>query len=178
MNGKKFDEGKARFDLVVPEFTAALARIMAMGAEKYDANNWQKVDDLKARYAAALHRHINAWQQGEQQDEESEEHHLAHAAANLMFLFWNEEVNNEDTDVQRHCSEGYPVDPRTGTTGPICDATDDDQEVRALRSCIKGFISILNTSGAHKSSRACVYDILDIWGFTKLACTVNAPQNE
>ncbi len=103
MAGKKFDAGKTRFDLLEPRFIEAMAKVMTMGAAKYAPNNWQKVDDFYARYTSALHRHLNAWQQGETFDKESKLHHLAHVAVNAMFLarFHNEDtdVHDEDTDV-------------------------------------------------------------------------------
>lgn len=84
--GKKDDEGKLRFDLVDAEFEEQLAAVLTAGANKYGANNWQKVEDAKNRYYAALRRHIAAWRKGEQVDAETGIDHLAHAAANIMFL--------------------------------------------------------------------------------------------
>lgn len=103
-NGKKFDEGKLRMDLVDPEFVRTMAAVLAMGAQKYGADNWQDVYDAKARYTAALLRHITAWQCGETKDPESGIHHLGHAACNLMFLLWGE--HNGRTNVQRHEDSG------------------------------------------------------------------------
>ena len=87
-DGMKFDIGKVRFDLLLPEFEEEVAKVLTMGAEKYEANNWQKVDDAKDRYYAALRRHLNAWRKGEKIDEESGLSHLAHVACNAMFLMY------------------------------------------------------------------------------------------
>ena len=93
--GLKFDQGKTRFGLLVPEFVRAVAEIVTFGAAKYAPNNWQHVES--ERYVDALLRHIYAWLEGEQVDQESHLHHLAHAACNIMFLMWKEE-HDDDLD--------------------------------------------------------------------------------
>lgn len=40
--GKKLDDGKARMDLLPPEFLFATADILAFGAGKYGDRNWEK----------------------------------------------------------------------------------------------------------------------------------------
>lgn len=94
--GLKYDEGKARFDLIEPEFEEDIAFILTMGANKYVPNSWQHVDDRANRYYAALRRHINAWRKGEKVDSESGMSHLAHAACNIMFLMHIEREENKD----------------------------------------------------------------------------------
>lgn len=84
--GRKDDKGKARFDLVEPEFEEAIADVLTYGADKYAPNSWQHVEDAKERYYASLRRHINAYRKGEKIDPESGLPHLAHAACNVMFL--------------------------------------------------------------------------------------------
>lgn len=91
--GKKNDEGKLRFDLVLPEFEEDVAAVLTSGAEKYGANSWQKLDDGINRYYAALRRHISAWRKGEKVDTETNINHLAHAACNIMFLMYLEKEN-------------------------------------------------------------------------------------
>lgn len=92
-HGLKYDEGKLRFDLLLPEFTEQMARVMTLGAKKYAENSWQNVTNGNKRYLAALHRHLNAWQQGERLDIESGCSHMAHIAINAMFLAWLESNN-------------------------------------------------------------------------------------
>jgi len=94
--GKKNDEGKLRFDLVLPEFEEDVAAVLTVGAETYGANNWQKVEDATERYYAALRRHIAAWRKGEKTDPDSGISHLAHAACNLMFLHYLEKQSGTD----------------------------------------------------------------------------------
>lgn len=88
--GKKFDAGKTRWDLVPPEVLRRIADIFTYGAEKYAPDNWKLVRPFRSRYLAAAFRHIYAWAGGEQSDPESGMHHLAHAATNLIFLMWGE----------------------------------------------------------------------------------------
>ena len=94
--GLKYDDGKARFDLIEPEFEEDIANILTMGANKYAPNSWQHVEDGKNRYYAALRRHLNAWRKGEKIDRESGMSHLAHAACNVMFLMHFEREEQKD----------------------------------------------------------------------------------
>lgn len=84
--GKKNDLGKLRFDLVDADFEEQLAKVITYGANKYAPDNWKKVEDPVNRYYAALRRHLAAWRKGEKVDPESGLNHLAHVAANVMFL--------------------------------------------------------------------------------------------
>ena len=88
--GTKYDEGKLRYDLVPSDALREVVRVVTFGANKYGPANWQSVADSKARYTAALMRHIEAWRSGENFDPESKLHHLAHAACNCLFLLWFE----------------------------------------------------------------------------------------
>ena len=89
--GKKDDTGKVRLDLIDPSFIEGVGKVLTFGAEKYGANNWQKVENAKDRYYAAALRHLLAWRKGEVVDEESGMSHLDHVATNIMFLCWLEE---------------------------------------------------------------------------------------
>ncbi len=84
--GLKYDTGKPRYDLIVWPHVEGIAKVLTMGAAKYQANNWQRVDDGASRYFAAAMRHLLAYRAGELVDNESGLSHLAHAATNLMFL--------------------------------------------------------------------------------------------
>jgi hypothetical protein len=85
MDGKKNDDGKPRYDLFPPTAEQAIVEVLTYGANKYDDNNWRKVENAEGRYYAAARRHLNAWRQGEEADE-SGLSHLAHAACSLVFL--------------------------------------------------------------------------------------------
>lgn len=84
--GKKFDQGKPRYDLVPFCALDEIAQVLGHGARKYGDDNWRLVANGRARYIAAALRHISAYQQGEQSDSDSTLHHLAHAACSLMFI--------------------------------------------------------------------------------------------
>lgn len=91
--GKKFDEGKTRYDLIDNEAEEMLARVLTLGAKKYEAENWRKVDGWQRRYFAALRRHLKAWRRfletGKEEDRIDSEWglpHTAHAFTCMMFI--------------------------------------------------------------------------------------------
>lgn len=85
--GRKFDGGKPEFGLIPPLALTETARVMTYGAHKYEPDNWIHVPDAKRRYFNAAQRHQWEYRQGEELDSESNLHHIAHAIANLMFLY-------------------------------------------------------------------------------------------
>ena len=92
--GHKDDQEKNRLDLIEPEFIEGVGKVLTFGADKYEPNNWQKVEDAENRYYAAAMRHLMAWRKGEKTDPESGISHLFHVACNIMFLqyFEREEI--------------------------------------------------------------------------------------
>ena len=87
--GAKFDGDKTRMDLLMCGCAKSLeqtAKVLTFGAKKYADDNWRLVPDAKKRYNAALHRHLNAYYQGEKLDKETGLSHLAHAQCCLTFL--------------------------------------------------------------------------------------------
>lgn len=84
--GHKDDQEKNRLDLIEPEFIEGVGKVLTFGADKYEPNNWQKVEDAENRYYAAAMRHLMAWRKGEKTDSESGLSHLYHVACNIMFL--------------------------------------------------------------------------------------------
>lgn len=89
--GLKYDAGKLMFSLLTRGLAMPLrvvAAVLTYGALKYDKDSWKTVPQAKERYEDALDRHLNAWKMGEQFDEESGLHHLAHIACNALFLLW------------------------------------------------------------------------------------------
>jgi hypothetical protein len=85
--GRKFDGNKLEYGLLPPLALKATVDVLTFGAQKYERDNWKKVPDSKRRYFDALQRHLWAWKEGEQNDPESNKHHLAHAMCCLMFLY-------------------------------------------------------------------------------------------
>lgn len=86
--GIKFDNNKPRYSLLPKGAVNAVIDVLEFGAKKYEADNWQKVDNAKERYYNAAMRHIDKWWNGEKHDPETNIHHLAHASTNLFFLMW------------------------------------------------------------------------------------------
>jgi len=79
------EEGKARFDLTIPlgvpydkQLITRFANLMARGAEKYDARNWEKANGQAEldRYYSSAYRHFMQWITGETDED--------HAAAVLF----------------------------------------------------------------------------------------------
>lgn len=84
-NEAKADKGKVRPTLVPSSLVLAVAKIREYGCEKYhDPDNWKQVEPQ--RYRDALYRHLLAYFNGEELDEESGLPHLHHAACNIAFL--------------------------------------------------------------------------------------------
>lgn len=84
--GKKFDSGKTRYDLVPPNTLKEVADVLTFGSKKYSDDNWKKVSEPNKRYYSAAIRHIEAWRNDELIDSESGHSHLAHAICCLVFL--------------------------------------------------------------------------------------------
>lgn len=86
-----------RYGLIPVAPIAELARVYGYGAEKYGDNNWRKGYQWGLSYDA-LQRHVNAFWAGEEYDEESGLHHLAHAMFHLCTLmtFHQEGLGTDD----------------------------------------------------------------------------------
>jgi hypothetical protein len=78
----RFNSGKLRVDLIPPEAIEAYAEVMTFGANKYNDRNWEKGMPLNSSFIASALRHLYKWQKGEENDEETGLHHLAH-------MLWN-----------------------------------------------------------------------------------------
>lgn len=95
--GVKYDQGKARFDLVPSGPLEAVVQVYTYGASLYQDRNWEQ-GIAWGRVFAALQRHLWAWWGGEEVDKESGLSHLAHAAwgclALLEYLQTHPELDN------------------------------------------------------------------------------------
>lgn len=91
----KNDTGKWRFSLIPFNALRRVIAVLEFGATKYAPDNWKTVPDARRRYFDASIRHITAWWSGEISDDESGQHHLAHAICCLLFLLWIEEKKDE-----------------------------------------------------------------------------------
>ena len=84
--GIKHDHGKPRPDLIFSAMARALlevSKVAAMGAAKYDDDNWLIVEDASKRYRDAKGRHLLLGAI-EPHDNESNITHLAHEAWNAL----------------------------------------------------------------------------------------------
>lgn len=94
----KADKGKLELSLVNPELVKAVAEVRMYGTEKYgDSENWRKVEPK--RYVDALYRHLLAYIEGDEVDEESGLSHFAHMACNLSFLLDKEYLKEHESEV-------------------------------------------------------------------------------
>ena len=83
--GTHHDQGKPSLALLSRISLEDTARVMDFGAAKYSTHNWHKGISWTAIMSSAL-RHLYAFNDGEDLDEESGLSHLAHAMCDVMFL--------------------------------------------------------------------------------------------
>lgn len=93
----RYNTGKPQMSLLDPNFMLGMAEVMTIGLEKYGKANWQKGNYLSVPYDSAQ-RHMQKFWMGQSIDEESEKHHLFHAAVNLMFMYYYEKNYSEMDD--------------------------------------------------------------------------------
>lgn len=88
LEAKKFDAGKLRWALLPWDAVGEVVKVLMYGAKKYGPWNWCSHGGMDwTRLSDASIRHVIAWQQGQDNDEdESGLPHLAHAACGLLFL--------------------------------------------------------------------------------------------
>jgi Domain of unknown function (DUF5664) len=83
--GKRFNKGKLRYDLIPSNSLKEIAKVFTYGCEKYGEKNWQR--GMKwSNVIASLERHLAAFKQCEDFDEETGHYHIAHLATNAIFL--------------------------------------------------------------------------------------------
>ena len=86
--GIKFDDGKPEMSNIPGHVLMAVCRVFNKGAEKYGKYNYRKGMNL-TQYYDACQRHITAWLDGEDIDEEFGENHITHAICELIMLLAN-----------------------------------------------------------------------------------------
>jgi len=94
--GTKYDTGKLRYSLIPPISLKALATILTFGAEKYEKDNWQKLENPEERYTDALFRHLESYRAGERLDPESGYPHLWHMITNVAFLIFFDKQKHKE----------------------------------------------------------------------------------
>jgi hypothetical protein len=99
----RFDEGKPKMELVPWGAIDAMARVFGFGLKKYGPWNWAKGFPWLQPYASLM-RHLKAWHEGEDYDQESGLSHLDHAIANIAMLIEFRD-RGTGTDNRRHVVE-------------------------------------------------------------------------
>lgn len=85
-SGKRFNNGKVRVDLAMtPHAVNEIGKVMTIGGVKYGDRNWE-YGMVWSKPFASMMRHIRQWLMCEDFDDETKAHHMAHAAANAIFL--------------------------------------------------------------------------------------------
>jgi len=108
MEGKKYDSSKPRMYLLPPKAVVEVSNVLTFGAEKYDEENWRKLDNLQNRYTGGALRHIFSHLDGETLDEDSGHSHLAHAICCLLFKLEIElEQKNKEEGIRKLISEQH-----------------------------------------------------------------------
>lgn len=84
---KRYNTGKPQTSEIDPEFIIGIAKVLTKSREKYERANWALGNNWSVPYESMM-RHLMAFQAGEENDAESGQHHLLHAATNIMFLYY------------------------------------------------------------------------------------------
>jgi uncharacterized HAD superfamily protein len=115
--GKKYDTGKRRYDLIPALPLKDLADVYTFGATKYEDDNWRQ--GLKwTRIIGAMERHLQKFKNGQDVDEESLQYHLAHVAWGAFTLLEYSRTKVEFDDRQSYIPRmGYDID---GVVANIC----------------------------------------------------------
>lgn len=103
--GVKHDALKPEMDLLPREALVEVAKVLSFGAKKYGRFNWRQ-GIAWSRVISAAMRHLSAFNEGIDKDEETSLSHLSHAACNLMFLIQYEKDHPEFDD--RYTNEQTP----------------------------------------------------------------------
>lgn len=84
--GLRYNQNKARMDLLPWDALVEVAHHYRVGAAKYAERNWEKGMKWDEGCAASLARHLAAWSQGEDIDPENGQHHDVAMAWNALAL--------------------------------------------------------------------------------------------
>lgn len=100
----KYGLAKTNMFLVPPSAEIYLATAFEDGAKKYGPYNWRDKDVKASVYIAACKRHLAKWVDGEDTDDKSGVHHLAHAMACLAIVL---DAGECDTLIDDRPTEGW-----------------------------------------------------------------------
>jgi len=96
-------KGKVRYDLLPPNALEEIALTLQYAVEsgKYEEWSWMTEKRPWTYYFSSALRHMWKWFCNERNDSETDRHHLAHAAARLMFLIEHDKLT-PDLDDRPH----------------------------------------------------------------------------
>ena len=144
--GKKFDEGKIRYDLLPVDALREVARVLTFGAAKYGDNNW-KITKPESRYTAAAFRHGEAYRGGEMMDKESGVHHLAHRICCDLFLL-QIDMEHKMSDAEKAWAYAEKAWENQCQKEPLKEAVEaQNRQVKAMAPYAGGFPSLSNEVG-------------------------------
>ena len=104
MVGTKYDEGKPPLGLLSRLAVEEVGRVLEYGRAKYGSHNWRRGLGHQRLVSAAL-RHIFAWNESEDNDQDSGLSHLAHAICMLMFALEEHKLKPELDDRWSPCGK-------------------------------------------------------------------------
>lgn len=93
IDSKPLKKHKRRFSLLPLSMLRDVYDVMADAVDRggYKEHSWKHCppEEAAVKYGEALFRHLDAWQDGEWRDPDSQLPHLAHAVANGLILLWH-----------------------------------------------------------------------------------------
>ena len=143
MTGIKYDSEKPKMNLLPPKAIVEVAKVLTFGAQKYDAENWRKLDDLQNRYTAGALRHIFAHMDGEKLDPETGLSHMAHALCCLLFKL---EIELEDGEIKKEESRETDSTEHTARdqsfeSDRLYEADNEERSVQHIKHLVQYFSS-------------------------------------
>ena len=94
--GDRYNNRKPKWSLVPQSSLLPMVRVLEFGATKYGDYNWAKGLSIRET-CESLKRHLDAFMEGEDKDNESGLSHIGHIQCNALFLSWMME-NRSDLD--------------------------------------------------------------------------------
>jgi hypothetical protein len=98
--GVKHDQEKLPLHLLSPYALEEVGKVLAFGAKKYAARNWEN-GIAYSRIMGAILRHTMAYLRGERLDKETGLSHAAHICCEAMFLVHFEQVGPRMDDLKK-----------------------------------------------------------------------------
>ena len=138
-NGTKFDNGKPRMGLLPSGPLREIAAVLSFGASKYNDHNWRGGFKWSRLVDASL-RHLTAWNEGQDKDEESGLSHLAHAACCLLFLLEHEAKKLGEDDRYKEPKE-QPISTLVQEMHAAAPPLDPEFVKQAVEATRRGFLT-------------------------------------